>query len=45
MQLSNNTTEAQENDIKSNLKKMIKAYKEEINESYKEIQKKMQSNR
>ena len=32
-----NTAEAQENDLKSNLIKMIEAFKEEINKSRKEI--------
>ena len=32
-----NTTKTQENDLKSNLIKMIKAFKEEINKSLKEI--------
>jgi len=33
-----NTREAQENDFKSNLTKMIQSFKEEINKSFKEIQ-------
>ena len=33
-----NTTKAQENDLKSNLIKMIEAFKEEMNKSLKEIQ-------
>lgn len=33
-----NMHELQENDIKSNLKKMTEAFKEEINKSFKKIQ-------
>ena len=37
-----NTTKAQENDLKSNLIKMIEAFKEEVNKSLKEIQEQLQ---